>query len=71
MPSHDVRLTSSGQYAITSPPAIAGDLVITGSAIGDNRAVELELGIVRAFDARSGRRVWLWDPATRFRGSGA
>jgi quinoprotein glucose dehydrogenase len=63
--TEDVRLTSPGQYAITSPPAIAGDLVITGSAIGDNRAVELELGIVRAFDARSGRRVWLWDPVPR------
>ena len=63
--TQDVRLTSAGQYTITSPPAIAGDLVITGSAIGDNRAVALELGIVRAFDARSGRRVWLWDPVPR------
>ncbi len=61
----DVRLTRPGQYTITSPPVIAGDLVITGSAIGDNRAVELELGIVRAFDARTGRRVWLWDPIPR------
>ena len=50
----DVRLTDPGQYTITSLPAIAGDLVITGSAIGDNRAVDLELGIVQAFDARSG-----------------
>jgi len=61
----DVRLTRPGQYTITSPPVIAGDLVITGSAIGDNRAVELELGIVRAFDARTGRRGWLWDPIPR------
>ncbi|HZA67266.1 MAG TPA: pyrroloquinoline quinone-dependent dehydrogenase, partial [Geminicoccaceae bacterium] len=69
--TEDVRLTEPGQYAITSPPAIAGDLVITGSAIGDNRAVELEFGVVRAFEARSGRRVWLWDPIPRESGDPA
>jgi quinoprotein glucose dehydrogenase len=57
--------TQPGQYAVTSPPAIAGDLVITGSAIGDNRTVELELGTVRAFDARTGARRWAWDPIPR------
>jgi quinoprotein glucose dehydrogenase len=63
--ARDVRPTQPGQYAVTSPPAIAGDLVITGSAIGDNRAVELELGTVRAFDARTGQRRWAWDPIPR------
>lgn len=52
-------------YSVTSAPAILGDKVIVGSAIGDNRAVELELGIVRAFDARIGRLVWSWDPIPR------
>ena len=47
---------------MTSPPAIYRDLVIVGSAIGDNRAVELERGIVRAFDARTGALRWSWDP---------
>ncbi len=51
-----------GQYAITSPPAVAGDRIVVGSAIGDNSAVELERGIVRAFDARSGELLWTWDP---------
>ena len=60
--ARDMRPTEPGQYAVTSPPAIAGDLVITGSAIGDNRAVELELGTVRAFDARTGARRWAWEP---------
>ena len=63
--SQDIRPTEPGQYGVTSPPAIAGDLVITGSAIGDNRAVELELGTVRAFDARTGARRWAWDPIPR------
>lgn len=55
------------EYSVTSPPAILGNNVIVGSAIGDNRAVQLELGIVRAFDARSGRLVWSWDPIPRDR----
>jgi quinoprotein glucose dehydrogenase len=58
----DVNLRDAGQYQVTSAPAIAGDLVITGSSIGDNRAVELERGIVRAFDVRSGKQRWSWDP---------
>jgi quinoprotein glucose dehydrogenase len=58
----DVNLRDVGQYQVTSAPAIAGDLVITGSSIGDNRAVELERGIVRAFDVRSGKLRWSWDP---------
>ncbi len=38
------------------------DLIVTGSAIGDNRGVEVERGIVRAFDARTGAQRWSWDP---------
>lgn len=58
----DARPRELGQYAITSPPAIAGDRVIVGSAIGDNGAVGLERGIVRALDARTGEVLWTWDP---------
>lgn len=57
-----VMLRDPGQYQLTSPPAIAGDLVITGSSIGDNRAASVERGIVRAWDARTGKLKWTWDP---------
>ncbi len=57
-----IRVTERGNYLVSSPPAIYGDLVITGSAVGDNGAVELERGIVRAFDARTGLQRWAWDP---------
>ena len=53
------------EYGVTSPPVVIGDLVVVGSAIGDNRAVTLERGIVRAFDARTGAMRWLWDPIPR------
>ena len=57
-----VRLRDPGDYQVTSAPAIFKDLVITGSSIGDNRAVTLERGIVRAFDVRTGALRWSWDP---------
>jgi quinoprotein glucose dehydrogenase len=52
-------------YLVTSPPAILDGKVIVGSSIGDNRAVLEELGSVRAFDARSGKLMWTWDPIPR------
>ena len=57
-----VELRDVGNYQVTSAPSIAGELVIVGSSIGDNRAVDIERGIVRAFDVRSGKLRWSWDP---------
>jgi quinoprotein glucose dehydrogenase len=53
---------SFGDYGVTSPPAVMGDQLIVGSAIGDNRAARLERGIVRSLDVRSGSINWSWDP---------
>lgn len=53
---------SPGEYGITSPPAVLGDQLIVGSAIGDNRAARLERGIVRSLDVRTGAIHWSWDP---------
>ena len=63
--SKDETASEWRNYLVTSPPAILDGKVIVGSSIGDNRAAELELGIVRAFDARTGRLIWSWDPIPR------
>ncbi|HEV8544227.1 MAG TPA: pyrroloquinoline quinone-dependent dehydrogenase, partial [Verrucomicrobiae bacterium] len=55
----------SGQYQVTSPPAIIGELVVIGSSIADNRSALSESGVVRAFNTRSGQLVWSWDPVPR------
>ncbi|MDE2051169.1 MAG: PQQ-binding-like beta-propeller repeat protein, partial [Gammaproteobacteria bacterium] len=52
-------------YLVTSPPAILDGKVILGSSVGDNRAVDVELGTVRAFDAKTGKLLWTWDPIPR------
>ena len=51
-----------GEFQITSAPVIISDTVIVGSAIADNRRVEAPPGTVRAFDARTGRPRWGFDP---------
>lgn len=53
------------EYTISSPPAVAGDLVIVGSAMSDNQRVDAPKGIVRAYDARTGALRWAWDPIPR------
>ncbi|MGE0129740.1 MAG: pyrroloquinoline quinone-dependent dehydrogenase [Blastocatellales bacterium] len=60
--TRDVRFVERGNYQVTSPPAVIGDAIIVGSALGDNRGVELERGVVRAFDARTGKLLWSFDP---------
>ncbi|HKS41901.1 MAG TPA: pyrroloquinoline quinone-dependent dehydrogenase [Blastocatellia bacterium] len=60
--TRDVRLVDRGEYQVTSPPAVIGDLLIVGSTLGDNRGVELERGVVRAYNARTGKLQWSWDP---------
>ena len=51
-----------GEFQITSAPVVASGVVIVGSAIADNRRVEAPSGTVRAFDARTGRQRWGFDP---------
>src|SRR5882724_9056278 len=51
-----------GEYHMTSPPAVIDDLVIVGSAIDDNSRMDMPSGVVRAFDARTGKLRWSWEP---------
>lgn len=50
------------EMAMTSPPVVAGDLVIQGAHIVDNRRVESPPGVIRAWDARTGELRWAFDP---------
>ena len=56
------NIIREGEYEETSPPAIVDDLVIVGSSIADNDRVDSPNGVVRAFDARTGKLRWKWDP---------
>ncbi|HUH13089.1 MAG TPA: pyrroloquinoline quinone-dependent dehydrogenase, partial [Longimicrobiales bacterium] len=51
-----------GEYQVTSAPAVAGDVVVVGSAVSDNARIDAPSGVVRGFDARSGALRWAFDP---------
>jgi quinoprotein glucose dehydrogenase len=53
------------EYGVTSPPAILNNLVITGSSVLDNQRADIPSGVVRAYDARSGKLVWTWNPVPK------
>jgi quinoprotein glucose dehydrogenase len=55
----------AGEYEVTSPPTVVGELVIVGSSVADNHRTNAPNGVVRAYDARTGKQRWSWDPIAR------
>jgi quinoprotein glucose dehydrogenase len=55
----------AGWYHMTSPPVVLDGVVIVGSSIDDNIRVDMPDGVVRGFDARTGRLLWKWEPLER------
>lgn len=53
------------ELQFTSAPAVVGDVVVVGSASGDNGRAFGPSGSVRAFDARTGAKRWTFDPIPR------
>ena len=66
--SEGIERHELGHFSVTSPPVVIGDVVITGSAIGDNQRVKEISGKVRGYDARTGELRWAWDPIPRKEG---
>ncbi|HEY8571624.1 membrane-bound PQQ-dependent dehydrogenase, glucose/quinate/shikimate family [Phenylobacterium sp.] len=50
-----------GFYFQTSTPTVAGDRVIIGGWVMDNRELGEPSGVVRAFSAETGELIWAWD----------
>jgi quinoprotein glucose dehydrogenase len=50
-----------GAYYSTSPPVVAGGLVVVGGTVLDNVSTREQSGVIRAYDVRTGALVWNWD----------
>ncbi|MEI2264908.1 membrane-bound PQQ-dependent dehydrogenase, glucose/quinate/shikimate family [Erwinia sp. CGal63] len=51
-----------GYYQQSSAPLVAGNVVIVGGRVIDNFETGEPPGVVRAYDAVTGKLVWAWDP---------
>ena len=64
----DVPRYRIGTYHMTSPPIVVDGVVVVGSAIDDNWLAEMPSGAVRGYDARTGKKLWSWEPLERPKG---
>lgn len=50
-----------GFYFQTSAPLVAGDVIVIGGWVVDNQMRHEPSGVIRAFNARTGKLAWAWD----------
>ena len=50
-----------GYYLVTSAPTIVRGRIVIGGWVTDNQMIGEPSGVVRAFDAKTGRLAWAWD----------
>ncbi len=58
----------SGEIGLHATPTVAGDMIIVGSAMKEGMTIDNynnTKGIVRAFDVRTGEKIWQFDPIPR------
>ena len=53
---------SPSAYYSTSPPLVAGEIIVVGGGVNDNLSTALPSGAIRAFNLRTGALRWNFDP---------
>ncbi|MCX7864388.1 MAG: PQQ-binding-like beta-propeller repeat protein, partial [Novosphingobium sp.] len=56
-----IRQRNSGYYRVTSPPTLVRGKLVVNAAVADGQHTGAPSGVIRAFDAVSGRLAWAWD----------
>jgi quinoprotein glucose dehydrogenase len=54
-----------GRYALQSPPAVYGDIVVTGCSNGEGSPSAGAYGDIRGWDARTGKLLWTFHTVPR------
>jgi quinoprotein glucose dehydrogenase len=58
-------LAFPGELQLNGPPAIVNGTLVFGSTVSDHVRRDAPSGVVRAFDARTGRLRWTFEPLSR------
>ncbi|MBN9070804.1 MAG: membrane-bound PQQ-dependent dehydrogenase, glucose/quinate/shikimate family [Rhizobiales bacterium] len=53
--------TVPGWYSITAPPTIVRGIAVVGAQVQDGQAEDAPSGVVRGYDATTGKLAWAWD----------
>jgi quinoprotein glucose dehydrogenase len=56
---------NDGRYVLQSPPAVFGDVVITGCSNGENSPTVGAYGDIRGWDAKTGKLLWTFHTVPR------
>ena len=51
-----------GEIRLNSPVAVVNNVIVVGSTIVDGYRADAPFGTVKAFDAKTGKKVWEFDP---------
>ena len=57
-------VSPDGYYSVTSPPVIAGGVAVLGGFVFDGLETKEPSGVIRGYDATSGKLRWSWDSGT-------
>ena len=60
--THGLTEFEQTEFAISSPPAILNQVLVTGSRVIDSLRKDVPAGVVRAYDLRTGEFRWGWNP---------
>ena len=55
-------VSPDGYYSVTSPPTIANGIAVIGGFVFDGKKTGEPSGVIRGYDAVSGKLAWSWDP---------
>lgn len=56
-----IGYTVPGWYSVTSPPTIVRGIAVVGAQVKDGQAADAPSGVIRGYDAVTGKLAWAWD----------
>lgn len=57
-----IQQRNPGYYRVTSAPVVVRGKLVVGGAVADGQHVGEPAGVIRAYDAVTGKFAWAWDP---------